>query len=239
MNQSLAACEHPQSKMQGYTHLWRSMVLMGLMLLAVAGWFYLRNLWHFGTAFHGNWQAFPAWFPPGVRWPNFYLRWGDFLGHDIDWLMWSSFWDSIYRTFWAGDRGLFVSRWMVQANVLLMLLMLVGWPVMVTLVLGGWISLRSAIHDWGTAPGRLSLLWVLLTCWTLCSLLWFSLVIAAWGSTTARYLLYLVPALAVLWVRGRAGWQGRLRWVGRCADACLCGMVLLVVLVYRFGGWRA
>jgi hypothetical protein len=76
----------------------------GLSLAAVAGWFYARNWWFFGTPLVANWDLPGAdqvwWQQPGFHTPAYYARFGEALVHPYL-SGFHSFWDSIYSTLWG------------------------------------------------------------------------------------------------------------------------------------------
>jgi 4-amino-4-deoxy-L-arabinose transferase-like glycosyltransferase len=68
----------------------------------VCGWYYLRNWVEFGRPFIGGWSLPSAvvwWQEPGYRTASDFLRFGKSLQYPI-YSGISSFWDSIYSTFW-------------------------------------------------------------------------------------------------------------------------------------------
>lgn len=70
--------------------------------LAISGWFYLRNLIHFGQFFIGGWDTligFEWWHQPGYRTIHQYTQFGEALIHPI-YSMLPSFWDGLYATLW-------------------------------------------------------------------------------------------------------------------------------------------
>jgi hypothetical protein len=85
--------------------------------LAVAGWFYARNLAEFGRPLVGNWDL-PSpdriwWSAPGFHTPQYYLRFGESLVRPF-YSGFVSFWDALYSTFW-GD-GFVAGRAGVRAR---------------------------------------------------------------------------------------------------------------------------
>lgn len=76
---------------------------IGLVALALSGWFYARNWLHFGNPFvlnldlPGDWSY---WQQPGFHTPAYYLRFGEALSRP--WFAgFESFWDGIYATLWS------------------------------------------------------------------------------------------------------------------------------------------
>jgi hypothetical protein len=86
--------------------------VMAVLALAVmvAGWWYGRNLLHFGRPFVGGWEAGRGadwWQYPGFRVPEHWLRFGEVLIRPL-YSGLDSFWDSIYSTLWLD--GMLSSR---------------------------------------------------------------------------------------------------------------------------------
>lgn len=70
--------------------------------LAICGWWYARNMLHFGRPFIGGWEAgrgIDWWQYPGFRVPEHWLRFGEALARPI-YSGLDSFWDSVYSTLW-------------------------------------------------------------------------------------------------------------------------------------------
>ncbi len=78
---------------------------LGLFLLTlagVAGWYYARNVMHFGTPFLVNWNL-PGklwWQDPGFHTLKYYFGFGESLRHPY-FSGFHSFWDAVYSTFWG------------------------------------------------------------------------------------------------------------------------------------------
>jgi hypothetical protein len=77
--------------------------------LALAGWFYARNVLLFGDPLIANWGDMPGptlkwWQQPGFHTAAFYLSFGEALVHPYL-SAFCSFWDSLYSTLW-GDGGI-------------------------------------------------------------------------------------------------------------------------------------
>jgi len=77
--------------------------------LALAGWFYARNVFLFGDPLIANWGDMPGptlkwWQQPGFHTAAFYLSFGEALTHPYL-SAFRSFWDSLYSTLW-GDGGI-------------------------------------------------------------------------------------------------------------------------------------
>jgi hypothetical protein len=77
-------------------------------LLAVAGWYYARNVVHFGAPIAGNWGRLEGgrawWQQPGFHTPAWYFAFGESLRHPYL-AGFVSFADGVYSTLW-GDGGI-------------------------------------------------------------------------------------------------------------------------------------
>jgi hypothetical protein len=74
------------------------------LVLALSGWFYVRNIIHFGQAFPLNvdlpGQTQQWWSQPGYYTPAFFLRFGSVLEHPYL-AGFHTAWDSFYSTLWG------------------------------------------------------------------------------------------------------------------------------------------
>lgn len=88
-------------------------ILMLLIVIISAGWFYARNLVIFGDPLVGNWDeqsTFHYEQNPGYRTLSFYLKFGSALySKNIENHRWTSFWDGEYASMWA-ENHFFVAR---------------------------------------------------------------------------------------------------------------------------------
>ncbi|MHC4526486.1 MAG: hypothetical protein ACYS29_01305 [Planctomycetota bacterium] len=89
---------------------------MSLIIIVVAGWFYLRSWMHFGKAFVGIWDhllVFEWWQDPGFHTYKYFCQFGRVFSLPY-YAAFYSFFDSIYSTFWGdglfGGQGEFANR---------------------------------------------------------------------------------------------------------------------------------
>ncbi|MGH0029146.1 MAG: hypothetical protein ACQGVC_05115 [Myxococcota bacterium] len=177
----------------------------------VAGWFYARNVWHFGTPVVGNW-ALPGedqvwWQQPGFHTWAYYLSFGESLRHPYL-AGFAGFWDGVYSTLWgdgyiAGrvyphERHTFWSYDLMSAGYLLAL------PVTALAVFGGGLALRDALRD--PDPGRRAALSFLLTaCYAIAfAFLFLTVSLPFFAQAKSPYALSLSPVLAVFFAAGTA-----------------------------------
>jgi hypothetical protein len=71
-------------------------------VVAVCGWFYARNVAHYGTPVVGNWNlpGAPWWSQPGFHTPAYYLGFGESLRRPVL-AGFHSFGDALYASFWG------------------------------------------------------------------------------------------------------------------------------------------
>lgn len=188
----------------------RCAALLGVFLL-VAGWFYARNLWHFGTPVVGNWalpgEAQVWWQQPGFHTWRYYLSFGESLHHPYL-SGFASFWDGVYSTLWGdgyiagrvnpGQRHGFWSYDFMSAGYLLAL------PVTALVLLGLGRLALEALRD--ADPGRRAALSFLLTASYAIGFAFLSLTVFLpfFAQAKAPYALCLTPVLALAFAAGAA-----------------------------------
>ena len=91
------------------------LALFSLVMTVICGWYYIRNIIHFGRPFMINWDL-PGqrwWQDPGFHTIQYYLNFGEALRHPY-FSAFHSFWDAIYSTFWGdgliGGKALIAKR---------------------------------------------------------------------------------------------------------------------------------
>jgi hypothetical protein len=209
-------------------------------MLAVAGAWYARNLWHFGTPILGNWGRMPGvehawWQQPGFHTLAWYTGFGESLRHPYL-AGFHSFWDSVYSTFWGdggiagrvfpSDRHGFWSYDFMSAGYLLAL------PATALLGLGLLGQLRGCLRD--PDPHRRAALSFLLTaCWAVGFSLFFLTLRLPWFSQAkASYALCLLAPLSLAfasgalqadaWLARAAGPPARWAFAGLVAASLAC-----------------
>lgn len=182
---------------------------LALPLLAIAGWFYARNIWLLGRPLVPNWdlprpdQAW--WSPPGFHTPAYYLRFGESLVRPF-FSGYVSFWDAIYSTLW-GD-GFLAGRSMVSARhsawdygsmaagyllaLPATLLLLLGWAR------AGWWALRHPAARQRAASALVALQVAALGF----GVLYATFSLPYFGQAKAFYALAAMPALTLFFALG-------------------------------------
>ncbi len=184
-------------------------------LLAVAGWFYARNVIEYGRPFVGNWDLpdprMAWWSPPGFHTPGYYLRFGESLVRPF-YAGFVSFWDALYSTLWGdgflGGRAGVGARhphWNYQFIALGYALAL---PATALLVAGFVWTLRGAWRD--PEPGRRAAFGLLLLISAAMgfAIFWATLALPYHGQARASYLLALTPVWAFFFAWATSGLDG-------------------------------
>jgi hypothetical protein len=181
----------------------RMTALLGPALL-IAGWFYLRNVYHYGAPIVGNWdlpgEGRTWWSPPGFHTSAYYLSFGQALVHPF-FSAFGSFWDALYSTLWGdgllsgatdleGRNPAWRYDWMSASYALAL-------PLSLAIGSGFLLMCRSALRE--LAPERrmaFGFLCILLAA-TLFMLFYASLALPFHGQAKAFYGLAIAPALAI------------------------------------------
>ena len=179
-----------------------------VVVVALAGWFYVRNYLYFGEPFVWSlsaWSGKTIWQYPGFHTPSYFLRFGDALTQP--WYSgFHSFWDSLYTTLWGDGMGggalgaaYFHGHWRYDWMAALFLLALPATGFLIV----GWIRvLRNSLEN-DDLGRRLALsLLVVLPPLLVASLMNVNLRWPFWSFGKAFYALFLTPTLALLVVLG-------------------------------------
>ncbi|MCD6508188.1 glycosyltransferase family 39 protein [Candidatus Poribacteria bacterium] len=200
-------------------------VLMLLIVIASAGWFYARNLVIFGDPLVGNWDeqsTFHYEQNPGYRTLSFYLKFGSALySKNIENHRWTSFWDGEYGSMWGEDH-FFVARMddKLQMNLMRWTLFLALMPS-IAMMAGALRSVRKAFF--GNDLYAFALL--LLTFLSLSSAVNFSMEIPFFSTVKAFFLLSLLGPFVVFACEGFDMIRpGRMRWIAYVVTAVIAIM---------------
>jgi hypothetical protein len=216
--------------------------LVGGVVLALAGWFYLRNWLHFGQPFPLNVDLPGAvqqwWMPPGFRTPGFFVGFGEVLAHPF--LAGAhTAWDAFYSTLWGDGQlaGQVAARlrhpywdWELMAAGYWLAL-----PATWLLVAGALASLRRALFAPEPRERAVHALLVSFAWLLLLAILWMTLRQPDYGTAKAFYGLAGLAPLSVWfglgcgaadrWLEARAPALARAAfhgWLG-----CLAAVLLL------------
>lgn len=190
----------------------RRLAIAAAVVLALAGWFTLRNLLHFGQPFPLNvdlpGETKQWWSQPGYYTPAFFTSFGSVLAHPFL-AGYHSAWDSFYSTLWGDGQlgGQVVAAlrhpfwdWQLMAAVYWLAL-----PATLLLVFGALRSLALAFRS--ADPGLRALHSFLLTLAyaLVVSVLFMTLRQQDYGQAKAFYAMASVAPLAVFFALGCGG----------------------------------
>ena len=202
--------------------------------LAIAGWFYARNMSLFGDPLMGNWNfSEPGkvwWSEPGFHTSAYYLSFGASLTQPFL-SSYQSFWDSLYSTFWgdgllAGQGGI-ATRHALWNYSLMAAGYVLAVPATLLMFVGFVRGLGFAVNDF--EQRRRAVFALLAVVSLLCgfAVFWLTLSLPYFGQAKAFYALMLTPALALYFA---LGFEALERMLGRFG-----GLPLQAILY----GWLA
>jgi hypothetical protein len=181
--------------------------LFFLTLTAVAGWYYVRNVIHFGTPFVVNWNL-PGklwWQDPGFHTLDYYIGFGESLRHPY-FSGFHSFWDSLYSTFWGdaflGGKGSPAGRHPFWNYDYMSAVYLLALPAVGLLTVGLVQGIRMAFRgkEWNS---RVTWAFLILTVFAVFIFFFYgTLKVPVYGQAKAFYLLGIMSPISVLWALG-------------------------------------
>jgi hypothetical protein len=187
-------------------------------VIAVSGWYYLRNWIELGRPFVGGWESTVWWQDPGYRTLSDFLSFGKSLIAPIYSAV-QGFWDSVYSTLWL-DGGLsgtgvykFRPPWhynFMLSGALLSLVPTAG------IILGILATLSRPFQR----AYRAQLISVICIGIYFAALLYLYLTVPVYSTAKATYTLGLIPCYAVLSVTGLA-LVSRTRLARAALNGCL------------------
>jgi hypothetical protein len=203
-----------------------------LPVLAIAGWFYLRNWILLGEPLVANWRLPGSgqtwWQQPGFHTLAYFTRFGEALVHPYM-AGFRSFWDSGYSTLWGdgfvGGRVFPSDRHGLWNYDFMSIGYWMALPATLLLLLGALRGARMALHD--DDPGRRAAFGLCAAAaWGLgLAYLYLTLALAFFAQAKATYLLALLTPLALWFALG-------FRWL----DSALAGRPGLRAALH---GWLA
>jgi 4-amino-4-deoxy-L-arabinose transferase-like glycosyltransferase len=179
-------------------------------LLAIAGWFYLRNWQAFGDPLMANWGRMPGaghswWQQPGFHTSAYFARFGEALVHPYM-AGFTSFWDSTYSTLWGdgfiGGRVYPPDRHGLWSYDFMSIGYWLALPASALVLFGAWRGARLALRD-RDAGRRAAFGLLAAAAWVLgLAYLYLVLRMAFFAQAKATYLLPLLTPLALWFALG-------------------------------------
>lgn len=215
---------------------------VGVVMLAVCGWFYYGNMTNdkyipdgasFATPFIGNWHPKTNMLVhqmPTYRAASYFFSFGDVFFNAQREAMFRSWWDANFAGLW-GQGEIYTRPWADARNVLSQVMILLGALPVLAMLLG---FLRATQSVWRKPAPNPDLLLVAATL-----LMFYSLWLAAMkhpvaGVGTPRYFLGIMPLLAVFLAYGRDVLRRHAGWMRVLLDVHLVVLAALAVLLCRF-----
>ena len=206
-------------------------IVIGVLALVIAGWFYVRNWIHYGDPFAGNWDyatGFHYEQSPGYRTAGFYTNLGELPWQLPQRTTSASFWEVMYATFWTDPLGFFLPRTDARVDFLQSLILCLAFFPMVGIALGFLRACRLLIFQGWDHP---FLILVTMSFWTLAAIVLFTLELPFYSTVRAFFALSLIPAIGVfagLGLELLSRQLGRLRVLMYADLACLYGLILFL-----------
>jgi hypothetical protein len=189
---------HDRGRSPGYTCV-RGLEVIGI-VIAVSGWYYLRNWIELGRPFVGGWESTVWWQDPGYRTVSDFLSFGKSIITPIYSAV-QGFWDSIYSTLWLdgslSGTGIYKFRPPWHYNF-----MLSGALLSLVPTAGILLGILTTISRPFRRAYRAQLISVFCIGIYFAALLYMYLTVPVYSTAKATYTLGLIPCYAVLTVTG-------------------------------------
>ena len=212
-----------------------AVLAFSLPILALAGWYYVRNWMVFGDLFMANWGGMPGsghtwWQQPGFRTLDYYTGFGASLTQPFL-SGFESIWDSVYSTLWGdgfvAGRVSPSDRHPIWNYDFMAMAYWVSLPATALMLLGGVLAVDGALHD-VDRNRRVALSFLTTTVWAVVfGFLYLSLLVPFYSQAKASYGLVLAPPLAIFFALGAE----------RCDDALARPGKVWLALRGAFYGW--
>jgi hypothetical protein len=178
-----------------------------LIMTVVCGWYYIRNITHFGRPFMINWNL-PGqlwWQDPGFHTLQYYLSFGEALRHPY-FSAFHSFWDALYSTFWGegliGGKALMAKRPDVWNYDYMSAVYLFALPATGIFLLGLLKAVQMALKN--TDPNsKLIIAFLIISFYSVALFIWLStLKVPIYGQAKAFYCLAAMGPISVFGALG-------------------------------------
>jgi hypothetical protein len=178
-----------------------------LVMIVICGWYYIRNIVHFGRPVMINWNL-PGqlwWQDPGFHTIQYYLGFGEALRHPY-FSAFHSFWDAIYSTFWGdgliGGQPLIAKRPDVWNYDYMSAVYLFALPATGIFLMGFIKGVQMVLKD-KDPSSRLIMAFLIISFCSVALFISFStLKVPIYGQARAFYCLAAIGPISVFFVHG-------------------------------------
>jgi len=206
-----------------------------IVVFAICGWLYIRNLVLFHDPFIGNWDEKSTYHyeqPHGYRTLGFYLRFGSVFFHIPERSCWASFWDGQYGTLWGDAHDNFLRTDDIRIKKLEMIVIYLALLPTIGILVGFYQSVRNILRRWHSVP---DLAFVVVTALTIISLLSFTMEVPFYSTIKAFFFLSLSPAIAIF---GGKGLYTMCQNLGKWKYIVYCNLAVLYILIIDLFWYR-
>jgi hypothetical protein len=193
-------------------------MLVSSIIVAIAGWYYVRNWIELGRPFVGSWEYTTWWQDPGFRTISDLFTFGRSLSHPIYSAV-HGFWDSLYSTLWldGGLSGIVVYGRQPPWNYDFM----ISGALLSIVPTGGFlIGILVAIVSLVYQPKRPQIFAVCCIAVYIAALLYMYITLPIYSTAKATYALGIIPCFMILSVTG-LDFLSRNNLIRAIINACL------------------
>jgi hypothetical protein len=181
--------------------------LFVLVMILICGWYYIRNIIHFGRPLMINWNL-PGqlwWQDPGFHTFQYYLSFGEALRHPY-FSAFHSFWDALYSTFWGdgliGGKALMAKRPDVWNYDYMSAVYLFALPATGVFLIGFLKAVHMVLKD-KDPSSKLIMAFLITSFYSVAIFIWFStLKVPIYGQAKAFYCLAAMGPISVFGALG-------------------------------------
>ena len=181
--------------------------LLLLVIIVISGWYYVRNIIHFGRPFMINWNL-PGqqwWQDPGFHMIQYFLGFGETLRHPY-FSCFHSFWDSIYSTFWGdgmiGGKAFLIGRPAVWNYDYMSAVYILALPATGIFCIGLFKAVQRALRD-KEASSRLIIVFLIISLYSVGFFILFgTLKVPIYSQAKAFYGLSAMGPISVIFALG-------------------------------------
>jgi 4-amino-4-deoxy-L-arabinose transferase-like glycosyltransferase len=216
----------------------RELLMLGIFLIivfALSGWVYIRNLIIFHDPFIGNWDKASGFHYEqhhGYRTLGFYLKFGSVFLHAPERSRWSSFWDGKYGSMWMDTHGSFLNIGDDEANLYGSIIIYLALLPSVSILLGFYQSLKSAFKSARSNP---DFALIMVSVLTVISLISFTMEIPFFSTIKAFFFLSLLPVMSVFAGKGLYTMSRKL---GKFRFIIYVNLIIMYILIINLFWYR-